>query len=86
MDNKLRREVEEAKMVRGLFSGSDHFAVVAKVRIRERWDFKGNGKKRLVRGSKEKQMKILVGSYQQSMWKTRIYSGKKSEGNGREKE
>ncbi len=45
LDNRLRREVEDAKVVRGLFSDSDHFAVVAKVRMRERWEFKGNGKK-----------------------------------------
>jgi len=37
--------VEDAKVVRGLFSDSDHFAVVAKVRMRERWEFKGNGRK-----------------------------------------
>ncbi len=41
----MRREVEDAKVVRGMFSGSDHFAVVAKVRMRDRWEFKGNGKK-----------------------------------------
>ncbi len=35
VDNRLKREVEDAKVVRGLFSGSDHFAVVAKVRMRE---------------------------------------------------
>ncbi len=45
VDNRLRREVEDAKVVRGLFSDSDHFAVVAKVRMRERWEFKGNGRK-----------------------------------------
>ncbi len=45
VDNRLRREEEDAKVVRGLFSDSDHFAVVAKVRIRERWEFKGNGRK-----------------------------------------
>ncbi len=45
VDNRLRREVEEAKVVGGLFSDSDHFAVVAKVRMRERWEFKGNGRK-----------------------------------------
>ncbi len=45
MDNRLRREVEDTKVVRGLFSDSDHFAVVAKVRMRERWGFKGNGRK-----------------------------------------
>ncbi len=36
VDNRLRREVEDAKVVRGLFSDSDCFAVVAKVRMRER--------------------------------------------------
>ncbi len=46
VDNRLRREVEDDKVVRGLFSGSGHFAVVAKVRMRERWEFKGNKKKR----------------------------------------
>ncbi len=46
VDNRLRREVEDAKVVRGMFSGSDHFAVVAKVRMRERREFKRNGKKR----------------------------------------
>ncbi len=45
VDNRHRREVEDAKAVRGLFNGSDHFAVVAKVRMRERWEFRGNGKK-----------------------------------------
>ncbi len=45
VDNRLRREMEVVMVVRGLFSGSDNFAVVAKVRMRERWEFKGNGKK-----------------------------------------
>ncbi len=45
VDNRLRKEVEDAKFVRGLFSDSDHFAVVAKVRMRERWEFKENGRK-----------------------------------------
>ncbi len=46
VDNRLRKEMEDAKVVRGMFSGSDHFAVVVeKVRMRERWEFKGNGKK-----------------------------------------
>ncbi len=45
VDNRLRREMEDCKVVRGLFSDSDHFAVVAKVRMRERWEFKGNGRK-----------------------------------------
>ncbi len=45
VDNRLRREVEDAKVIRGLFSGSDHFTVIAKVRMRERWEFIGNKKK-----------------------------------------
>ncbi len=45
VDNRLRREVEDAKVVREMFSDSDHFAVVAKVRMRERREFKGNGRK-----------------------------------------
>ncbi len=43
--SRLRKDVEDAKVVRGLFSDSDHFAVAAKVRIRDRWEFKGNGRK-----------------------------------------
>ncbi len=46
VDNRLRREVEEDKVVKELFSGSDHFAVVAKVRMRERWEFKREWEKR----------------------------------------
>ncbi len=46
VDKRLRREVEGTKVVRGMFSGSDHFAVGAKVRMREKLEFKGNGKKR----------------------------------------
>ncbi len=34
VDNRLRREVEDAKVVGGLFSDSVHFAVVVKVRMR----------------------------------------------------
>ncbi len=36
VDNRLRREVKDTKVVRELFSGSDYFAVVVKVRMRER--------------------------------------------------
>ncbi len=41
VDNRMGREVEHAKVVRGMFRGSDHFAVVVKVRMRERWEFTG---------------------------------------------
>ncbi len=44
VDSRLRREVEGVMVVRGLFIGSDHFAIVVKVRMRERWEFKGNKK------------------------------------------
>ncbi len=45
VDYRLKREEEDAKVVRELFSDSDHFAVVAKGRMRERWEFKGSGRK-----------------------------------------
>ncbi len=45
VDNRLRRKMEDAKVVRGLFSDLDHFAGVVKIRMRERWEFKGNGRK-----------------------------------------
>ncbi len=45
VDYSLRREVEDARVVRGIFSGSDHFAAIAKVRMRERRKLKGNGQK-----------------------------------------
>ncbi len=45
VDSRLRREVEDAMVVRGMFSGSGHFAVVAKARMRARWEFNGNGQK-----------------------------------------
>lgn len=32
-----------------MFNGSGHFTVVAKVRMRGRWEFKGNGSKALKR-------------------------------------
>ncbi len=38
--------MEDIKVVRGLFSGSDHFAVVVKLRMRERWEFKGEVKEK----------------------------------------
>ncbi len=43
VDERLRKDVCDAKVVRGMFSGLDHFSVVAKIRMRERWEFKGNG-------------------------------------------
>ncbi len=49
VDNRLRREVQDDKFVRGLFTDSDHFAIVAKVRMREKWKLKENGRKEGVR-------------------------------------
>ncbi len=48
VNNRLRREVEDTNVLRGIFSGLDHFAVVAKVRMRERGgSLKGMGKKKV---------------------------------------
>lgn len=47
VDNMIRREVPGAKAVKGKFSGSDYFALVAKVRMGKRWKCKGNAKEKV---------------------------------------
>ena len=37
VDERLKKDVMDAKVVRGLFQGSDHFAVLAEVRTKVRW-------------------------------------------------
>ncbi len=44
IDNRFKRDVLDAKVVRGIYNGSDHFAVLANVRMREEWEFRGKGK------------------------------------------
>ena len=47
VDQKLRKDVMNAKVVRGIFQGSDHYLFLAKIRVRGRLEFsrgKGKGK------------------------------------------
>ena len=37
VDERLKKDVMDARVVRGLFQGSDHFAVLAEIRTKVRW-------------------------------------------------
>ena len=39
VDERLKKDVLDARVVRGMFDGSDHYAVVAKIQIRGRWEY-----------------------------------------------
>ena len=45
----MKRDVLDAKVVRGMFNGSKHFVVVEKVRTREKWEVERKGKKEVVK-------------------------------------
>ena len=45
VDEKLRNGLFDAKAVRGIFEGSDHNIVLAKIKIKGRWEYsRKNGK------------------------------------------
>ncbi len=47
VDERLREDVLDAKVVRGVLEGSDHYAVVVKIMLRDNWEFgRKNGKER----------------------------------------
>ncbi len=39
VDERLRKDVLDAKVVRGALEGSDHYAVVIKIMVRDKWEF-----------------------------------------------
>ncbi len=39
VDEKIKKDVLDARVMRGLFDGSDHSTVVAKIQIRGRWEY-----------------------------------------------
>ncbi len=39
VDEWIKKDVLDARVVRGMFDGSDHYVVLAKVQIRDRWEF-----------------------------------------------
>ncbi len=48
VDERLRKDVLDAKVVRGALEESDHYAVVVELMLREKWEFCrkiGKGKK-----------------------------------------
>ncbi|MEL7177812.1 MAG: reverse transcriptase domain-containing protein [Pseudomonadota bacterium] len=40
VDERIRRDVMDAKVVRGMFQDSDHYAVMARIRLKEKWEFR----------------------------------------------
>ncbi len=38
-DERLRKDVMDAEVVRGALEGSDHYAVVVKIMLRDKWEF-----------------------------------------------
>ena len=54
VDERLRKDVMDARVVRGMFPDSDHFAVLTKVRMQVGWKWKGERKVVKVRVAKEK--------------------------------
>ena len=39
VDEKLREDVLDGKAVRGIFEGSNHYAVLDKIKMKGRWDY-----------------------------------------------
>ncbi len=53
VDERLRKDVMDAKVVRGSLEGSDHYAVVVKIMLRDKWEF-------CSKSEKEKRSKVLA--------------------------
>ena len=49
VDDRLRKDVMDAKVVRGMCEGSDHYAVLAKMRVRGTWEYGRSSDRREVR-------------------------------------
>ncbi len=68
VDGRLRKDVSDAKVVRGMFDGSDHLAVLTKLRLKEKWVFekKGGVKKEILKIEKLQEKEITDG-YEREM-------------------
>ncbi len=53
VDERLSKDVMDAKVVRGALEGSDHYAVVVKIMLRDKWEF-------CRKSGKEKRSKVLA--------------------------
>ncbi|XP_050706878.1 uncharacterized protein LOC126992348 isoform X2 [Eriocheir sinensis] len=60
VDERLRKEICDAKVVIGMFDGSDHLAVLAKLKLKEKWVFekKGEVKKEILKIEKLQEKEI----------------------------
>jgi len=70
LDERMKKEVLDVKVVRRMLSGSDHFAVLAKVRIRFKWEFWGN--RRCKKVHKELASEKLCGSEYKETYRWRV--------------
>ncbi len=68
VDERLRKDVCDAKVVRGMFDGSDHLAVLVKLKMKEKWVYekKGGVKKEIVK-IEELQEKEIKDEYKREM-------------------
>ncbi len=53
VDERLRKDVMDAKVVRGALEGSDHYAIVVKIILRDKWEF-------CIKSGKERRSKVLA--------------------------
>ncbi len=58
VDERLRKDVLDAKVVRGALEGSDHYAVVVKIILRDKWEFCRKMRKKCVERLRKEREKI----------------------------
>ncbi len=60
VDERLRKDVSDAEVVRRMFDGSDHLAVLAKLKMKKKWMYekKGGVKKEIVKIEKLQEKEI----------------------------
>ncbi len=69
---RLKKDVHDAKVVGGVLEGSDHYAVVVQMTVRDKWEFnRKNGK--------EKRSKVLAKERLEKEEIRKEYTGKLSE-------
>ena len=49
VDERLKSEVRDARVVRGMFQDSDHMAVLVRLEVREKWVYRNNNKTKIKR-------------------------------------
>ena len=64
LDERLRKDVLNAKVVRGMFEGSDHYTVLAKIRIRGTWEYRSKVKRKVnkvlaTKGMDRKEVRVV---------------------------